>query len=156
CTDNTASAEAENSYAKRRPDSVSSHYYVDHDSIVQSLDTDLRAFHAGSKIGNDRAIAYEITGLATLSEQKWLESVAWPLLVRQMRRDMAAHGIAPRRLTVEQMKAGRLSGVVTHNDMRLAWGGTDHTDPGPNFPMDHLLTLLNEEDDMPLTDEDVK
>ena len=151
CTENTASAEAENSYAKRRPDSVSSHYYVDGDSIVQSLDTDLRAFHAGSRVGNDHAIAYEITGLTSWSRQRWLDSVAWPLLVRQMRRDMAAHGIAPRRLTVEQMKAGKLSGIVTHDDMRRAWGGTDHTDPGPNFPLDHLMRLL-EEDDVELTD----
>jgi len=149
CTANTASAEAENAYAKRRPDSVSSHYYVDHDSIVQSLDTDLRAFHAGSKIGNDHAIAYEITGLTSWSRQRWLDSVAWPLLVRQIRRDMAAHNIAARRLTVAQMKARELSGIVTHNDMRLAWGGTDHTDPGRNFPMDHLLKLLIEEDGMP-------
>src|SRR5690554_1473056 len=149
CTANTASAQAENSYAKRRPDSVSSHYYVDGDNIVQSLDTDLRAFHAGSRIGNDHAIAYEITGLTSWSRQRWLDSVAWPLLVRQIRRDMAAHNIAARRLTVEQMKAGKLSGIVTHNDMRLAWGGTDHTDPGRNFPMDHLMRLLAEEDDMP-------
>src|SRR5690606_20584217 len=60
--------------------------------------------------------------------------------------DMAAHGITPRRLTIAEMKAGRLSGVITHNDMRLAWGGTDHTDPGPNFPMNHLLALLIKED----------
>src|SRR5690606_31086432 len=146
CTENTASAEGEASYAKRRPDSVSSHYYVDGDSIVQSLDTDLRAFHAGSKIGNDRAIAYEITGLTSWSRQRWLDSVAWPLLVRQMRRDMAAHGIAPRRLTDGQKKAGRLSGIVTHDDKRLAWGGTDHTDPGKHFPMDYLVSLLAEED----------
>src|SRR5690606_8650731 len=104
------------------------------------------AFHAGSRVGNDHAIAYEITGLTSWSRQRWLDSVAWPLLVRQMRRDMAAHGIAPRRLTVEQMKVGKLSGIVTHDDMRLAWGGTDHTDPGPNFPMDHLMRLLAEED----------
>src|SRR5690554_7242072 len=105
CTANTASAQAENSYAKRRPDSVSSHYYVDGDNIVQSLDTDLRAFHAGSRIGNDHAIAYEITGLTSWSRQRWLDSVAWPLLVRQIRRDMAAHNIAARRLTVAQMRS---------------------------------------------------
>lgn len=146
CTANTASAQAEASYAKRRTDSVSSHYYVDSDSIVQSLDTDLRAFHAGSKIGNDHAISYEITGLTSWSRQRWLDSVAWPLLVRQIRRDMAAHNITPRRLTIAEMKAGRLSGVITHNDMRLAWGGTDHTDPGPNFPMDHLIASLKGSD----------
>src|SRR5690606_18098048 len=90
------------------------------------------------------AISYEITGLTSWSRQKWLSSVAWPLLATQILRDCQAHGIEPRRLTVEQIKSGKLTGIITHNDMRLAWGGTDHTDPGPNFPIDHLIKLLGE------------
>src|SRR5690606_40333300 len=33
-------------------------------------------------------------------------------------------------------------GLITHYEMRDAWGGTDHWDPGPNFPIDHLISLL--------------
>jgi hypothetical protein len=147
-TENSASAEAEADYAKRRADSTSSHYYIDQNSIVQSLDTDLRAFHAGSRPGNDRAIAYELTGRAAWSRSQWLGAVAWPLLVAQIRADCAAHNIVPRDLSVAQIQAGSLTGIITHNEMRLAWGGTDHTDPGPNFPMDHLIGLLLEGDDV--------
>jgi N-acetyl-anhydromuramyl-L-alanine amidase AmpD len=144
-TSNDATAEGEASYAKRREDSVSSHYYVDNDSIVQSLDTALRAFHAGSSIGNSQAISYEITGTNGKSRQWWLDNVAWPLLARQIRIDCVEHDIVPRLLTVEQIKAGNVTGIITHDQMRLAWGGTTHTDPGANFPLDHLLALVQAE-----------
>jgi hypothetical protein len=149
-TSNDASAENEASYAKRRTDSVSSHYYVDNDSIIQSLNTDYRAFHVGSKIGNSAGIAYEITGVNAKTRSWWLENVAWELLAKQIRLDCKAHNITPRLLTVDQIKNGSMTGIMTHNQARLAWGGTDHTDPGPNFPLDHLLKLVTEEeDDMP-------
>src|SRR5690554_179240 len=141
CTQNTASAANEASYAKRRTDSVSSHYYVDDREIVQSLDTDYVAHHVGSSTGNLHGISYEITGLIQWSRSRWLSSVAWDLLARQIRIDCAEHGITPRLLTVAQIRAGQ-TGIITHNQARLAWGGTDHTDPGPNFPMDHLLSLV--------------
>ena len=157
-TSNDATAEGEASYAKRREDSVSSHYYVDNDSILQSLDTNLRAVHAGSSTGNSQAISYEITGTNGKSRAWWLDNVAWLPLARQIAVDMREHDIAPQLLTVEQIKAGKLTGIITHNQMRLAWGGTTHTDPGPNFPMDHLLGLVvaEMEADMAITDEDIE
>src|SRR5690606_18341456 len=145
CTQNTASAANEAAYAKRRTDSVSSHYYVDNREIIQSLDTDYVAHHVGSYTGNMHGISYEITGLIQWSRSRWLSSVAWDLLATQIRRDCAEHGIIPRLLTTAEIRAGK-TGIITHNQARLAWGGTDHTDPGPNFPMDHLLALLTKED----------
>lgn len=150
-TANDATAEQEASYAKRREDSVSSHYYVDPDSILQSLDTAYRAYHAGSTIGNSQAIAYEITGTNGKSRSWWLANVAWPLLARQIAADCRAHNIEPRLLSVAEIKAGSKTGIITHDQMRQAWGGTTHTDPGPNFPLDYLLALVKAElegDDM--------
>src|SRR5690606_31529528 len=142
---------AEASYAKRRTDSVSSHYYVDETAIVQSLDTDLRAHHVGSRIGNDGGIAYEITGLINWSRKRWLSSVAWGKLGAAIARDCAAHGIPVRLCTVADLRAGR-GGIMTHDQARQAWGGTDHTDPGPNFPLDHLIKIIKGEDDMSAED----
>jgi N-acetyl-anhydromuramyl-L-alanine amidase AmpD len=149
-TSNDATAEEEASYAKRRGDSVSSHYYVDNNSLLQSLDTALRAYHAGSTIGNSQAIAYEITGTNSKTRSWWLANVAWPLLARQIAADCREHDIEPRLLTVAEIKAGSRTGIITHDQMRLAWGGTTHTDPGANFPLDHLLALVQAEmeDDM--------
>lgn len=151
CTQNTASAAAEASYAKRRTDSVSSHYYVDETAIVQSLDTDLRAHHVGSRIGNDGGIAYEITGLTNWSRKRWLSSVAWGKLGAAIARDCAAHGIPVRLCTVADLRAGR-GGIMTHDQARQAWGGTTHTDPGPDFPLDHLIKIIKEGDDVSAED----
>lgn len=137
-TQNDASAEGEASYAKRRRDGISSHYYIDGNSIVQSLDTDLGAHHVGSSIGNRGGISYELTGFAAWSRDRWLNSIAWPLLAAAIARDCAEHNIAVRELSVAQIKNGA-TGIITHNQARLAWGHTTHTDPGPNFPMDHLV-----------------
>ncbi len=144
-TSNDATARAEADYAKRRTDGVSSHYYADAIEVIQSLDTALSAHHAGSTTGNRYAISYEITGTNGKSREWWLANVAWSRLARQMAADCRAHGIEPRLLTVEEMRAGSLSGFVTHDLMRLAWGGTTHTDPGPGFPMDYLLDLVRAE-----------
>lgn len=151
-TSNTASAAAEASYATRRTDGVSSHFYVDGTSVIQSLDTTARAGHAGSSQGNQNAVAVEIRGVNGWSRQQWLEGVAWDLLGRTLAQVCAAYGIPVRRLSVAEMKANpKAKGFYSHNDMRLAWGGTDHTDPGDNFPWDHLLwsvATAGEGDDM--------
>lgn len=141
-TSNTASAENEAAYARRRTDNISSHYYVDQDSIIQMLDTNWQAWHAGSTTGNQRAIAYEITGVNGWTRAQWLARVDWDLLARQVARDCTTHNIAVQQLTIAQMNDGRSTGIVTHDQMRRAWGGTTHTDPGVNFPMDHLLALV--------------
>lgn len=140
-TSNDAPAENEASYAKRRTDSVSSHYYVDDERIIQSLNTDFRAFHVGSTTGNSGGISYEITGVNSKTRSWWLDNVRWDLMAAQIRKDCAAHGITPRLLTIDEIKSGN-TGIMTHDQARLAWGGTDHTDPGPNFPMDHLVALV--------------
>lgn len=153
-TSNDAPAVNEASYAKRRTDSVSSHYYVDDERIIQSLNTDYRAFHVGSSTGNSGGIAYEITGVNGKSRSWWLANVRWDLLAAQIRKDCAAHSITPRLLSVQDIKDGK-TGIMTHDQARQAWGGTTHTDPGPNFPMDHLLAQVkgaDTEDDMELTD----
>lgn len=141
-TSNDATAKEEASYAKRRTDSVSSHYYMDKIQVIQSLNTDLSAWHAGSSIGNRRAIAYEITGTNGKSRAWWLANVAWDKLAASIARDCKRWGIKPRTLTDAQLKAGTETGIITHDQMRRVWGGTTHTDPGPGFPMDYLIQLV--------------
>jgi len=142
CTANTAPARNEASYATRRTDGVSAHFFVDHAEVIQSLDTADVAGHAGSWQGNQYSIAVEITGLTSWSRQRWLDSVAWDKLGAVLAAVARHHNIPPVRVTVEQMKANpQVRGAYDHNQMRLAWGGTDHTDPGPNFPWDRLLSV---------------
>lgn len=157
-TSNTATAEAEASYATRRTDGVSAHFYVDSDSIIQSLDTDARAGHAGSSEGNQNAVAVEITGVNAWSRQQWLDRVAWDQLGRVLAVVCRRYGIAVRRASVDEMRANpRVRAFYGHDDMRRAWGGTTHTDPGPGFPWDRLFAAITaagtEEMDMATVDD---
>lgn len=150
-TENTASARDEAGYARNRTDGTSSHYYVDGSEVIQSLNTDYGANHVGSWQGNRHGISYEFCGRASWTRDKWLASVDLEAAARQMARDCATWGIPVRRLTVAQL--GDLQrGITTHNDCRRAFGGTDHTDPGSNFPMDRLIELINGGIDMEIDD----
>lgn len=148
CTDNTAADINEAHYAQTRADGTSAHLYVDADSVTQSLPLTARAGHAGSAEGNDNAIAVEITGRTSWSRAKWLASVDWSDLARALawiiRNDPDFRGFQVRRATVAEMRRNpRVQAFYDHNQMRLAWGGTTHTDPGPNFPFDHLIKVVN-------------
>lgn len=148
-TSNDASASNEASYATRRTDGTSSHFYVDDNDVVQSLDTDAKAGHAGSAHGNNHAIAIEITGTNAKSRAWWLANVAWAELGKTIahliKHDPDYAGFQVRRATVAQMKSNpKVRAFYSHDDMRRAWGGTTHTDPGSNFPWDRLFTAVND------------
>lgn len=164
-TANDATDDGEASYATRRTDGVSSHFYVDKDSVTQSIDTDDRVGHAGSNIGNNNAIAVEITGVNAKTRSWWLENVAWDklgeVLAYVITHDPDFEGFEVRRASVAEMKSNpRVKAFYSHDDMRRAWGGTTHTDPGPDFPWDRLFQSVNSalgasggDDDMPTVQE---
>lgn len=142
-TANDATPAEEASYAKRRTDGVSCHVVADPSTVLQILDLDLDAHHVGSAWGNGRAIAFELVGRNSWSTAYWrrvIDRVA-PAIAETCR----IYSIPVRHLTVEQARKKIMKGIVTHNDARLAWGGTTHTDPGPNFPMDYLLQRVSAE-----------
>jgi N-acetyl-anhydromuramyl-L-alanine amidase AmpD len=155
---NLASAEDEADFATRRTDGISAHFYCDKNSIVQSLDTNARAGHAGSTEGNQNSIAVEITGLNSFTRQRWLDSVAWDKLASTLafviRTDPDYAGFTVRRASVAELRADpKIKAFYGHDDMRRAFGGTTHTDPGANFPWDHLIAVVKaaldeQEDDM--------
>lgn len=161
-TSNDATDSGEASYATWRPDGTSSHLYADADSVTQSLDTDDKAGHAGSSTGNENAIAVEITGTNGKTRDWWLANVAWDKLGQVLAAIIRHHwpdgSFQVRRASVAEMKASpKVKAFYAHDDMRLAWGGTTHTDPGPDFPWDRLFTAVTtalggtaatEEDDM--------
>ena len=163
-TSNDATDTEEANYATRRPDGVSSHFYVDKDSVTQSLDTDDKAGHAGSGTGNENSIAWEFTGGNGMSQKWWLENIAWDkvgeVMAYLIQNDQDFEGFEVRRASVREMQINpRVKAFYGHDDMRRAWGGTDHTDPGPNFPWDKLFDSVNkylEEDDVALTDEEIE
>lgn len=129
---------------------VSSHYCADNDSVVQCVDLDDIAWTVGNRPGNYRGINWELSGFANQTRQQWLDAFGQgmfhqviPLVVA----DAIRFGIPHRRCSINDLVAKK-PGHTTHNDLRIAFGVTTHTDPGPNFPFDYLLALLNGAVDM--------
>lgn len=150
-----SSDRAENTaeYFRTMPDgrSVSSHYCVDSDSVIQCVRLKDTAYTVGN-IGNQLGINWELAGFARQTRAEWLD-VFSQAMFRQMapyvRADAQRYGIPLLRRTVAELRA-LVPGITSHNDLRLAFGGTTHTDPGAAFPWDVFLATIKE-DDMPLT-----
>jgi hypothetical protein len=169
-SERSTSAEDGAAHDQRRTDQVSTHYFVDSNSVVQCVLTTDRAnaaFHKANRLG----IQYELCGTVQTRAQ-WLDGASDATLTnaaRQMARDCIRHGIPVRRLSVAETRAAWHNfpngprGIVGHVDVTLAYpeDGGDHTDPGREFPWDVLLARVQhfvdlernphsqEEDDMP-------
>lgn len=129
---------------------VSSHYCADNDSVVQCVLLADTAFTVGNRPGNYRGINWEFSGFARQTRAEWLDAFGLAMFRQAapiIRSDMARFDIPLRRCSVSDLQARR-PGITSHNDLRLAFGGTTHTDPGPNFPWDVFLQIV-EGDDMP-------
>lgn len=128
--------------------SVSSHYCCDNNSIVQCVLLQDVAWTVGNTPGNNRGINWEFAGFANQTPPQWGDAYSTAMLTRAapyFRSDAARYNIPLRRCTVPDLKAFR-PGVTSHNDLRLAFNITTHTDPGPNFPWTWFINLLNGED----------
>lgn len=132
---------------------TSTHKTVDVDSICEGVKRTTVAYHAGPG-GNTWGIAYEFCGRASWSAAKWREPAQLQMLrnaAPHIADDLAAIAggraealEAARWLSLVQL-ARHEHGLCTHNDIRLALGGTTHSDPGPNFPYAELLAYVRAE-----------
>lgn len=129
---------------------VSAHYCWDNDSGIQCVRLRDSAWTVGNRQGNNRGINHEFAGFAGQTPAQWGDAYSQAMLRRAapyFRSDAIRYGIPLRRCSVTDLRAFR-PGVTSHNDLRLAFDITTHTDPGPNFPWTWFINLLNEEDDM--------
>lgn len=126
--------------------SVSWHYAADVDSVIQCVRLADTAWTVGN-IGNDLGINWEFAGFASQTRAQWLDMYGVDMFAKAipiMVRDMRTYGIPARWLTDAQV-AAKQKGLTTHNQLRRVFGGTTHTDPGPNFPADYVLALIQSE-----------
>jgi len=119
--------------------SASWHYAVDADSITQSVRDEFIAWHAPGS--NRTGIGIELAGRAKQSAEEWQDEFSRETLSRAAR--LVAHlsrkwQVPLTFVDAEGLKAGQ-AGVTTHREVSLAFGASDHTDPGPNFPMADFL-----------------
>lgn len=145
----STSAEDGAAYDARRVDGTSCHYFVDSDSVVQCVLTKDRSNSAFGR-GNRLGIHYELCGTVQTTAQ-WMDAASRATIrnaARQMARDAAKYSIPIRRLSVAETRAAWYSfpagplGIVGHVDITKAYpeDGGNHTDPGPGFPWEVLLS----------------
>ncbi|MEV6730555.1 N-acetylmuramoyl-L-alanine amidase [Streptomyces sp. NPDC051364] len=122
---------------------ASAHVCVDNDSAVRCVADGDRAWHAPG--ANSDGLGIELAGYARQSREEWLDQYSKGVL-EQAARVVAGwcqkHNIPAVKLTAAELKAGK-RGIVGHRDVSAAYGQTDHTDPGPNFPWDYFLARVN-------------
>lgn len=121
---------------------ASAHYCVDDTAIVQTVhDMDV-AWHAPG--ANSNGIGVEHAGYAAQRREDWADpySTACLHLSAELVRGLCAkYGIPVVFLDAPALLAG-MRGITTHAEVSAAWHQTDHTDPGPGFPMDLYLAMV--------------
>ncbi len=124
---------------------VSPHFISDPRESVQVLSWDRIGYHLGN--GNNRCIGFEVTGYASMTRAEWLAGDALSALRNQaecMALAAAHFGWNLRWLSLAEIAAGNVTGFITHNDARQIWGGTTHTDPGPGYPYDVVMKMVQQ------------
>jgi hypothetical protein len=99
------------------------------------------AYHAPP---NQGSIGLEICGEVGYTRDQWCSPQVWPGIVKCAWRctDLCARfGIPIVKLSPADLLAGA-HGIAGHADVSAAWGETNHTDPGPNFPWDLFIPLV--------------
>lgn len=134
----------------------SAHYMVDPATVVMGVHESDTAY--GAPGANADGIQIEQAGYAKYSTGEWsapnptamIQIVAALLADLHIRRNIPLHFLT----AAEMVSNPDATGVTTHAEVAKAFHKTDHTDPGPNYPVDYLLIearmLLNPpENNMP-------
>jgi N-acetyl-anhydromuramyl-L-alanine amidase AmpD len=115
------------------------HYAVDADSITQSVEDRLVAWHAPG--ANRSGIGIELAGRAKQSALEWKDDFSQATLERAAR--LVAYLCKKWSIPVRSVsRAGLIAGdagITTHNEVTHAFGKSTHTDPGEHFPMDWFV-----------------
>lgn len=124
---------------KRR---VSAHYNIDSTNIVRSVHEKDVAFHAPG--ANHNGIGLEHAGYLRQSPAEWNDPYSAAMLQRSA--ELVANIASRRGLPIQFVDAKELRrgrrGITTHAEVSLAWGKSDHMDPGPSFPMSRYLATV--------------
>lgn len=122
------------------PHNASWHFAVDNDSITQSVLIEDIAWHAGPV--NGYSIGIEQVGKAGQTREQWLDSYSMNVLRNTARLVAVLAGMYDLLIEHVSTDLGSARGVCTHHDVTQdLCGGKGHWDPGPNYPIDYVLTM---------------
>lgn len=124
---------------------ASAHYMVDPGEVYCGVLPPAEAWHCGgaNRYAGGASIGIEQTGYAYSTD--WLGSpdgqAQLDLLVDLTGSLCDRYGIARTWLTADQLRSGE-PGITTHGFLSSIGMGTDHTDPGPNWPVAEFMARL--------------
>lgn len=142
---------------------ASAHAVSAAEGLSPDLVPDERAAWTAGPTGNSYGLHIEQCAFALMTREQWLSEQdvnvfvpwlgargEWRLIrspmsmlrhtARWLRAKSDRWGIPLVKLSAADVRAGK-SGVCSHADISLAWGETDHTDPGNGYPWDVVLAL---------------
>lgn len=123
---------------------ASAHYCVDRQDVVQCVSELDVAWHAPG--ANHNGIGIELAGYARQTPEEWADAYSTEMLKRAagiVAEICQRWRIPVRRRTAEELRAGQ-RGLCGHADVSEAFGKSSHWDPGPHFPWNRFLNLLEQ------------
>lgn len=123
---------------------TSAHYIADPSESVQCVPDHNIAYHCGYNSGS---IGYEMSDLEVGPPARWSDPAHVAMLkivVADVARLCLAYNIEARRPTIDELVTKGPHGIYGHNDSRLAFGHTTHTDP-VGFPWDLFINAVRAE-----------
>jgi N-acetyl-anhydromuramyl-L-alanine amidase AmpD len=126
---------------------ASAHACVDDRNAIGCVDWADVAWATGHSACNAASISIEHSGYASQTREEWLDEYGMKMLDRSARLfaeiGHGRYGIPAVKLDPAQVARGE-SGICGHADVTAGYGiYGGHTDPGPWFPWDVYLDLIN-------------
>jgi N-acetyl-anhydromuramyl-L-alanine amidase AmpD len=118
---------------------ASAHYCVDRASVYQCVKDEDMAWHAPG--ANAQGIGVEHAGFATDTTAVWNADDELKISAQLVARLCKQYGLPVQFVDAAGLLAGD-AGITTHVEVSQAWKKSNHTDPGPNFPMNDYLALV--------------
>lgn len=123
---------------------TSAHYVVDPKEVIQCVGDHTIAYHCGHNTGS---IGIEMCDEEQGPASRWSDADSTAIIKRAATlaaQLCLAYGIEARRPSIAELKSKGPHGIYGHNDSRLAFGQTTHSDP-IDFPWDKFISLVKSE-----------
>jgi N-acetylmuramoyl-L-alanine amidase CwlA len=135
-------ARAVGAYFRSPSSGGSAHYIVDPAEAVQAVYDNVIAWHAPP---NEYSLGIEICDPQTGSKARWEDAAHTAALQRAAHLTAAlcaAYDVPMVRIEAPALLRGE-HGVCGHVDVSNAWHQSDHTDPGPDFPWQTFMGMVD-------------
>lgn len=130
-------------YYWQRIDSASSHAGCDNEKTVTYVDPEYASWTLLN--GNRRSVNMEICGWARWTREEWLGPQRGRLVqAANWARQMCDRFGIPKRYIGSDGVAKGEAGIIGHVDYTRGTGDGTHWDPGPGFPWDVFISLVNQ------------